>query len=127
VVFTGLKATIATYKLGAVRLSSCEMRLKVLSSAEDLVGRADAAMVRPRAMCMFVFDVINKLVRVVEEQRTMTTFMRLRKCGAGWTMKCCRAQRRLCRQAGHRRRARGRIGDVIDPNRTRQLQVVRRG
>lgn len=37
VVFTKLRATIARYEFGAVRFGRCEMRLKVLSSSEDLV------------------------------------------------------------------------------------------
>jgi hypothetical protein len=59
VVFTELKATIATYKFGTVNLGRREMRLKILSSKEDLVGRADAAMVRLGAICMFVLDVVS--------------------------------------------------------------------
>lgn len=71
--------------------------------------------------------VLHELVRVIEEQRTMAAFMRVRENGADRTRKCHRAQRRLGRQAGHTRRDRGRIGDVIDPSRTRKLYVVRRG
>lgn len=131
VIFTGTKATIATYELGTVRFGRREMRLKVLSSNEDLIRGADAAIVWLGVSCVFALYMTYELVRMIEEQRTMAAFMGLRENGADRTRKCRRAQRRLGRQAGHRRRDRRRdrrhIGNAIDPSRTRKLYVVRCG
>lgn len=92
VVFAGLKATMATYEFGPMHFRSCEMSLKILPSSEDLVGRADATMVRLGITSVSFLYVVYELVRVVEDQRTMTAFMRLEETGAGRTGQCRRAQ-----------------------------------
>lgn len=126
VVFARLEATIATDKLGAVRLSHCKMRLEVLLYGEGLVRRTDAAMIWPGASCVHVLDVIYELVHMVEAGQTMTTFVRSRKRRASRARKCRRAQRRLSRQARHRRRTDSRVGGVANLSHALKLLVARR-